>query len=91
MSTLQSDEGDESERELLVDDIQRIREALRVTANAVNKLSSEDEEDDEEYEEEEEEENERPCTDKASLKSRFSLPVLVKFSRHGRIFATHNR
>lgn len=73
MSTLQPDEGDVSERELLVDDIQRIREALRVTADAVNKLSSEDEEDDEEFEEEEEEENEQPCAENASLKSMFHL------------------
>lgn len=77
MSTLQPDEGDVSERELLVDDIQRIREALRVTADAVNKLSSEDEEDDEEddeeFEEEEEEENEQPCAENASLKRMFHL------------------
>lgn len=73
MSALQPDEGDVSERELLVDDIQRIREALRVTADAVNKLSSEDEEDDEEFEEEEEEENEQPCAENASLKRMFHL------------------
>ena len=77
MSTLQPDEGDVSERELLVDDIQRIREALRVTADAVNKLSSEDEEDDEEddeeFEEEEEEENEQLCAENASLKRMFHL------------------
>lgn len=72
MSALRSDDGDASERELLVDDILRIREALRTSAGNANKLSS-DEEDDEESEEEEEEDNELQETEEASLKSRFFL------------------
>lgn len=58
MSIFQFDEGDVSEREFFVDDIQCICEVFCVIVDVVNKLFFEDEEDDEEFEEEEEEENE---------------------------------
>lgn len=57
MNTLRSEDGNASERELLVDDIQRIREVLHISAGRANKLSS-DEEEGEGSEEEQEEEDE---------------------------------
>ncbi|KAJ7394000.1 hypothetical protein OS493_003671 [Desmophyllum pertusum] len=44
MNTLRSEDGNASERELLVDDIQRIREVLHISAGRANKLSSDEEE-----------------------------------------------
>ena len=56
MNTLRAGDGDASERELLVDDIKRIREVLHISAGA-DKLSS-DEEGDEGSEEDEEQDDE---------------------------------
>ena len=47
MNSLSSEDGDASERELLVDDIQRIREVLDISAGLSNKLSSDEEEEEE--------------------------------------------
>ncbi|KAL9985551.1 hypothetical protein ACROYT_G007972 [Oculina patagonica] len=58
MSTLRSEDGDASERELLVDDIQRIREVLHISAGRAGELTS-DEEEDEGSEEEDEEDDKR--------------------------------
>ena len=52
MSTLRTEDGDASERELLVDDIQRIREVLHISGGA-NKFSSDEEGDDGSEEDEE--------------------------------------
>jgi len=54
MNTLSSEDGDASERELLVDDIQRIREVLHISAGRSNKLSSDEEEGEDSGEEDEE-------------------------------------
>lgn len=66
MNTLSSEDGDASERELLVDDIQRIREVLHISAGHTNKLSS-DEEEGEGSEEEDEEDDERGENEEGSL------------------------
>lgn len=66
MSMLRSEDGDVSERELLVDDIQRIREVLHISAGHDNKLSS-DEEEDEESEEEDEEDDEQEKHEEHSI------------------------
>lgn len=66
MNTLSSEDGDASERELLVDDIQRIREVLHISAGRTNKLSS-DEEEGEGSEEEDEEDDERGENEEGSL------------------------
>lgn len=57
MNALSSEDGDASERELLVDDIQRIREVLHISAGRSNKLSSDEEEDEEDDEQGENEES----------------------------------
>lgn len=54
MSVQRTEDGDPSERELLVDDIQRIREVLHVSSGSC-KINSHDDDDEEEEEEEEEE------------------------------------
>lgn len=56
MSTLITEDSDASERELLVDDIQRIREVLHISGGA-DKISSDEEGDDESEEDEDEPEN----------------------------------
>ena len=53
MSALNAEDGDASERDLLVDDIQRIREVLHISG-AADRLSSDEEEEDEESEDDEE-------------------------------------
>lgn len=67
MSTLRSEDGDASERELLVDDIQRIREVLHISADRPDELSSSDEEEGEGSEEEHEEDDERKKYEEDSL------------------------
>lgn len=70
MNSLSSEDGDASERELLVDDIQRIREVLDISAGRSNKLSSDEEEEEEEGEdsgEEDEEDDEREENEESSL------------------------
>ncbi|XP_068710589.1 myb-like protein X isoform X2 [Montipora foliosa] len=57
MSIPRTDDSDASERELLVDDIQRIREVLH-TSSCAGKISSDDDEEEEEEEEDEEGEGE---------------------------------
>ena len=61
MSTLKSDDGDASERELLVDDIQRIRQVLHISAGgaSADKLSSDEEGEGSEEEDEEDDEREK--------------------------------
>lgn len=67
MNSLSSEDGDASERELLVDDIQRIREVLDISAGLSNKLSSDEEEEEEDSEEEDEEDEERGENEERSL------------------------
>lgn len=59
MNTLSSEDGDASERELLVDDIQRIREVLHISAGRSNKLSSDEEEGEDSGDEDEEDDEPR--------------------------------
>ena len=54
MSTLKRQDGEASERELLVDDIQRIREVLHISG-VTDKISSDEEADDGSEEDEEDE------------------------------------
>ena len=65
MNTLSSEDGDASERELLVDDIQRIREVLHISAGRTNRISSDEE--GEGSEEEDEEDDERGENEEGSL------------------------
>lgn len=69
MNSLSSEDGDASERELLVDDIQRIREVLDISAGRSNKLSSDEEEEEEGEDsgEEDEEDDEREENEESSL------------------------
>ena len=67
MNSLSSEDGDASERELLVDDIQRIREVLDISAGLSNKLSSDEEEEEEDSEQEDEEDEERGENEGRSL------------------------
>ena len=66
MNTLSSEDGDASERELLVDDIQRIRQVLHISAGSSNKLCS-DEEEEEDSDEEDEEDDEPGENEESSL------------------------
>ena len=67
MNSLSSEDGDASERELLVDDIQRIRQVLDISAGLSNKLSSDEEEEEEEDSgEEDEEDDERGENEESS-------------------------
>lgn len=61
MSVQRTEDGDPSERELLVDDIQRIREVLHVSSGSckINSHDDDDEEEEEEDSEEDEEEEEK--------------------------------
>ena len=67
MNSLSSEDGDASERELLVDDIQRIREVLDISAGRSNKLSSDEEEGGEDSGEEDEEDDEREENEESNL------------------------
>ena len=67
MNSLNSEDGDASERELLVDDIQRIREVLDISAGRSNKLSSDEEEGGEDSGEEDEEDDEREENEESNL------------------------
>ena len=66
MNSLSSEDGDASERELLVDDIQRIRQVLDISAGLSNKLSSDEEEEEEDSGEEDEEDDERGENEESS-------------------------